>query len=148
MKIECRWQNGMILSATNGQHTVEMDSKKPFGTESQMSPKDLVVAGLCGCTAMDIVGLMRKHKQEMTAFEIVATVKASENGHPIVFKEINMLLKFTGNIDPEILLESVRLSQTKYCGVSAMLSKALPITYRVELNEREIGSGHADFDAQ
>jgi uncharacterized OsmC-like protein len=49
-------------------------------------------------------------------------------------------------VDKDILLESVRLSQTKFCSISAMLSKAFPIKYKIQLNGEFIGEGMADFD--
>jgi putative redox protein len=135
----------MKFVCTDSTHDVPMDAKKPFGSESAMSPKDLVVAGLCGCTAMDVVGLLKKHKATVTEFEIDADVTASTTGHPVVFSEIQLLFRLQGTIDPDVLLESIRLSQSKYCGVSAMLSRAVPIVYQVKLNGQKIGEGRADF---
>jgi putative redox protein len=146
VQINCVWQDNMKLVGSVSDHQVQMDAKKPFGGDSAMSPKELVVSGLCGCTAMDVVGLMKKHKQTIESFEIRADVATTEKGHPNVFTKIDLLFKLKGAIEPAILLESVHLSQSKYCGVSAMLSKAVPINYRVELNGKEIGTGTANFD--
>lgn len=147
MQISCRWQQNMEFIGANLEHQVQMDAKKPFGAGSSMSPKELVVSGLCGCTAMDVVGLMKKHKQTVAEFEVLADVAVTEKGHPVVFTGIELTFKLKGAIEPAILLESIQLSQTKYCGVSAMLAKAVPISYRVELNSEEIGTGKADFGA-
>lgn len=145
MQIVCKWQEGMKFTGTDSKHPVSMDAKKPFGAESAMSPKDLVICGLCGCTAMDVVGLMKKHKQSIEEFEIIADVTLTEKVHPLVFQRIELLFKLKGAIEPAILLDSIQLSQTKFCGVSAMLSKAVPIYYSVSLNGESIGSGKADF---
>lgn len=145
MQINCVWQDNMKFVSSVSEHQVHMDAKKPFGGESALSPKELVVSGLCGCTAMDVVGLMQKHQQTIEAFEIRADVATTEKGHPNVFTNIDLLFKLKGAIAPAILLESIHLSQSKYCGVSAMLSKASPINYRVELNGKEIGTGTANF---
>lgn len=135
----------MEFTGADSEHQVQMDAKKPFGAGSSMSPKELVVSGLCGCTAMDVVGLMKKHKQTVAEFEIIADVAMTEKGHPIVFTGIELAFKLKGAIEPSILLESIHLSQSKFCGVSAMLSKAVSINYRVELNGEEIGTGKANF---
>ncbi len=145
MQIVCRWQEGMKFTGTDSKHPVSMDAKKPFGAESAMSPKDLVICGLCGCTAMDVVGLMKKHKQTIEEFEVTADVTMTEKVHPLVFERIELLFTLKGAIEPAILLESILLSQSKFCGVSAMLSKAVPIHYSVSLNGETIGSGKADF---
>ena len=145
MKITCQWQENMKFVAKDSKNQIEMDAKKPFGNESAMTPKELLVAGLCGCTAMDVVGLLKKHKQTMDSFEIQADVTESDKGHPKVFDTITLNFQFKGNIDTTILLDSVKLSQTKFCGVSAMLSKAVKIQYKVSLNSEAIGEGKADF---
>lgn len=137
----------MKFDGDNSEYHVLMDAKKPFGAGSALTPKELVVQGLCGCTGMDVIGLMRKHKQTVESFVVTADVSMNESGHPIVFTAIDLQFKLKGKIDAAILLESVSLSQRKFCGVSAMLAKAVPIHYRVELNGEEIGIGKADFGA-
>lgn len=146
MQIKCSWQNGMLFSSTNGTHEVSMDAKKPFGADSKMTPKDLVVAGLCGCTAMDVVGLMKKYKQVFESFDVSANVSVSHGVHPVVFTGIELTFSLAGDIDPDVLIEAIELSQTKYCGVSAMLSASVPISYQVELNGEIIGSGKANYN--
>lgn len=145
MHITCQWQEQMKFDGDNSEYHVLMDAKKPFGSGSAMTPKELVVQGLCGCTGMDVIGLMRKHKQTVEEFAVTADVSMSESGHPVVFTSIELQYKLKGAIEAGVLLESVNLSQRKFCGVSAMLAKAVPIHYRVELNGEVIGSGKADF---
>lgn len=147
MHVTCQWQEQMKFIGDNAEYHVPMDAKKPFGSGSAMTPKELVVQGLCGCTGMDVIGLLRKNKQSVNTFAITADVTMSQSGHPVVFTAINLVFKLKGAIDPTILMESVTLSQKKFCGVSAMLAKAVPIHFRVELNGEEIGTGTADFSA-
>lgn len=147
MRLTCHWQDNMKFVSSDSTHEVPMDAKRPFGSESALSPKEFVIAGLCGCTAMDIVGLLKKHKATVRGFDIDADVTTSTDGHPVVFTKIQLLFKLQGTIEPDVLLESIRLSQSKYCGVSAMLSRAVPISYRVELNGQDIGEGKADFES-
>lgn len=146
MKINCVWNEGMRFTAEGGGHSVSMDAKRPMGTGSALTPKELVLAGLCGCTAMDVAGLMRKYRQEMDQFEISAEATVTEGLHPIVFKEISLLFSVGGNVEAPKLIEAVGLSQTKYCGVSAMISKSASIHYRVILNEKEIHTGDSHFE--
>ena len=138
MKIETKWTEKMMFVSSAEGHEVKMDTKSPIGTDTALSPKQLVVAGLAGCTAMDVVALMRKHKQPIESFEIEAEVEKSAGGYPEVFTNVLLIFKLRGDLDHAKVREAVTLSQTKYCGVSAMLSKAFPIKYRIEINGAQI----------
>lgn len=135
----------MRFTAVADNHSVDMDTKPPIGTDTALSPKQLVLAAICGCTAMDVVALLKKYKQPLESFQIEAESTLSEGKHPIIFKEVRLMFKLTGVIDNAKLIEAITLSQTKYCSVSAMISKAVPISYVIELNGKNIGSGRADF---
>jgi putative redox protein len=143
MKTSTVWKTNMSFTGECNGNTVSMDAKPPLGKAEGMTPKELVVIGLSGCTAMDVIALMKKHKQEVKTLNVEADVSKSSGGYPEVFTHIKLTFKAEGNIDKEKLIESVTLSQTKYCGVSAMLAKALPIDYKVVLNGEEITTGKA-----
>ena len=146
MKLTTHWtQEKFHLLSTDGRHEVRMDTRPPLGDDSDMTPKQLVVAGLAGCTLMDVVALMRKHHQPVELLEVDAEVEKSTGGYPEVFTAVLLTFRLKGNLDPARVLDAVEASQTKYCGVSAMLSKAFPIRYRVELNAERIGEGEARF---
>jgi putative redox protein len=146
MKLNCTWNEGLKFTASSNSHSVSMDAKPPLGTDTALSPKQLLFAGICGCTGMDVVALLRKYKQPLESFHIDAETTLTEGGYPQIFKEVRLVFKVTGPLDAEKVMEAVTLSQTKYCGVSAMVSPAVPITYTVELNGNKIGSGQADFN--
>lgn len=145
MKTVLSWKEGMHFEAETGGNVVPMDAKPPLGKNLGMTPKELVAAGLGGCTAMDVVALLKKHKQTYEKFEVDVDVTMSTGKTPAVFTEALLTFKLTGSVDKNIFLDSVRLSQTKYCGVSEMLQKAFPIRYVVILNSEQIGEGQADF---
>lgn len=145
MKIVLNWDSAMKLTASSGNLSTTMDAKPPIGAGSAMTPKELVAAGLAGCTAMDVLALFKKHHQTVDSFEVTVDIEASQGGHPAVFVKADITFIAKGRIDKSIYLEAVRLSQTKYCGVSAMLSKAFPIHYKVILNDEMIGDGQAQF---
>jgi len=90
---------------------------------------------------MDVAALLKKHKQQPESFEIAVEIVPSVGKQPAVFESAMLTYRVLGPVDPAVLSEAVLLSQTKYCGVSAMLAKAFPIHYRVELNGVEISSG-------
>ena len=70
MKSVLNWTEGMKFTAASDNHSVDMDAKSPIGKGSAITPKELILAGLGGCTAMDVIALMRKHKQEVQSFEV------------------------------------------------------------------------------
>ncbi len=146
MKSVLKWTEGMQFEATAESHTVKMDAKSPLGKNEYMTPKELVATGLAGCTAMDVIALLKKHKQAYTNFEVAADVTMSTGGYPSVFTHVELTFSATGEVDPKILIEAAHLSQTKYCGVSAMILKACPIHYTVVLNNETIGEGNAQFN--
>lgn len=146
MKVGLKWQDAMRFQGFADGQEVAMDAKAPIGRGSAPTPKELVALGIGGCTAMDIIALLKKHKQIPTAFSIEVDVEPSTGVQPAVFVSAMITFDVEGPVETQTLLESVHLSQTKYCGVSAMLAKAFPIRYRVFLNGGEIGSGQAKFD--
>jgi putative redox protein len=145
MKLNLSWQEKMVFVASAAGSETRMDAKAPIGQGSALTPKELVLAGLCGCTAMDVIALMRKHKQSVTRFDVKADVSVSEGGHPVVFTAATLTFELDGEVDPAVALEAVTLSQTKYCGVSSMLSKAFPIEWELVVNGTSVGQGRAEF---
>lgn len=145
MKPVLRWTEGMAFKAEIDGNNVNLDAKSPLGKDTGPTPKELVAVGLGGCTAMDVIALLKKHKQMPETFEVEVEVTQSEGPHPKVFSLAKVKYSVTGRVDSAVLIESVRLSQTKFCGVSAMLSKAFPITHEIFLNGIKIGQGEANF---
>jgi putative redox protein len=145
MQAQLKWTGGMKFEATTDGHLVQMDAKSPIGAGSAMTPKDLVAVALGGCTAMDVIALLKKHKQDYKSLDVLVDIAISNSGQPVVFTSAALTFRATGTIDKAIFLDAVRLSQTKYCGVSAMLVKSFPIKYVVELNGDQIGEGNTDF---
>lgn len=148
MRTTLNWTGGMKFEATADGKAVLMDAKRPIGTATAQTPKELVAAGLGGCTAMDVVALLKKHKQDLKSLQVDVDIETVKYLHTTTFGHAAITFTAHGTVDPQILLESVRLSQTRYCGVSAMLVRAFPIDYTVILNGEEIGTGKAEFAAE
>lgn len=145
MKLKSTWTEKMRFTTEIDNHSVIMDAKPPIGKDTGITPKQMLIAAICGCTGMDVVSLLKKYKQPLSKFEIEAEAFTTEGAHPIVYKEVQLVFKIEGDLIKEKVLEAITLSQTKYCGVSAMLSKSFPISYTVQLNSENIGSGSAQF---
>jgi putative redox protein len=145
MKLKTKWSNKLTFIAEADGHSLTMDTKPPLGADTGLTPKQLLLAAACGCTGMDVASLLRKYKQPFESLEIEAAATLSEGTRPAVFTAMELSFEIKGQVEPAKALEAVRLSQTQYCSVNAMLSKAFPITYTVRLNSEPIGSGEAHF---
>jgi putative redox protein len=131
-KINTVWKEKMAFDSQLGNHTIRMDTMPEMGDDSGPSPKQLVLAGLAGCTGMDVASLLKKMRVEYDSFEIYTEADLTEE-HPKVFSEIRLVYRFKGeNIDKAKVEKAVNLSKDRYCGVSAMLKKNSPIHFRIE----------------
>lgn len=146
MQIKLEWKEKMQFVSVAGKREVAMDAKAPLGRGLGQTPKELLASSICGCTAMDVIAMMRKYRQEPSGFEVKASFDLSEGDHPKVFTAARLSFHLDGSLEEEKALEAVRLSQTRYCGVTAMLTKAFPIHWEVFVNGRQIGTGQAEFD--
>ena len=134
-EIETQWMGKMQFNALVNGHTIIMDAPERVGGEDNGSiPKPFVLTALSGCTGMDIVSILRKSNKEVTDFSIKVTGELSKQV-PIEYVSMHVLYEFQGEASRrDDALEAVNLSQEKYCGVSHMLKKALPITWEVNYN--------------
>jgi putative redox protein len=105
------------------------------GANDGASPMEMILMALGGCTAFDVVSILKKKKQDVTNFEIlVHGDRATE--HPMVYTDITLEYVVTGHLlDPEAVHRAVELSETKYCSVAAMLRQAAKITIKITTKE-------------
>jgi len=105
------------------------------GDNDGMRPMELILTGLAGCTAMDVMSILSKKRQKITGFEVRAhTDRANE--HPKVFTAIHLHYVVRGEgIDHAAVERAMELSETKYCPAQAMLSKVATITMTYEVIE-------------
>ena len=129
------WQGGMKFegSASSG-FSLTMDSAAAHGGQDcGFRPMELVLVSLAGCTAMDVISILKKKRQDVTAFEIRVKGRSAEQ-HPKVYTEIEVEYVVTGRgVDPTAVERAIALSETKYCPVQATLRPTANIrsTYRV-----------------
>ena len=146
MHAEIRHEGKFTFSSTIRDHKFYMDTQVAAGGDNKgPSPKELLVAAVIGCTGMDIVTLLKKHK--MTTDTLVISGDAEpRTEHPRIFSGFEIVFTATGNnVGAAELMEAAHLSLTKYCGVTAMISKTVPVQYRVILNGNDVGTGKAEF---
>ena len=137
--MECivRWSGGMtFLAETGSNHLVTMDGA-PDGGGRNLAPRpmEMVLVGTGGCTAYDVVAILRKSGQEVTGCEVrLSSERAATD--PKVFTRIHMHFVVRGkNLKPTVVAHALRLSHEKYCSASIMLGKTAEITEDFEIVE-------------
>jgi putative redox protein len=137
MNSKVTWKSNLAFDGTAGSGlTVPLDGSPAAGGEGKgFLPLELLAMGLAGCTAMDVISILQKMQQQVSAFEVnVKTERASE--HPKVFTNIAIEYVVTGkNIDRSSVEKAVNLSETRYCAAEAMLRKAVPIQSEIKIIE-------------
>jgi len=126
------WKGKMVFEAkTESGHSVLMDAKPEVGGEDKgPRPMELLMVSLGGCTAMDVVSILKKMRVDLESMTInIDSEQAPE--HPKIFTRINIEYNLTGrNIKEEDVKRAIELSQEKYCSVTAMLKEKAEITYK------------------
>lgn len=124
-----------LAGRTDSNHWVVMDGPPEFGgSNAGIRPKELLLLALGGCTASDVVSILRKKRVALDDFEVHVSAEQADE-HPQVFTKIHLEFVVRGDdIRPDDVARAIELSETKYCSVNAMLRSAVTITssYRIE----------------
>lgn len=136
------WKQGMTFEGyTDGKSHLPVvfasGSENLAEYDNGHSPLAMLLLALAGCTAMDVISILKKKKQEVSAFEIeVEGDQASE--HPRVYNHITIVYKLWGKaLAEEAVARAIELSETKYCSVAGMLRQSAEIRYRFEIHQPE-----------
>lgn len=134
-EIEAQWMGKMQFNALVNGHTIIMDAPERAGGEDNGPiPKPFVLTALAGCTGMDIAAILRKANKQVDDLNIKVIGEISKQA-PIEYIAIHVLYDLKGTeANKEAALNAVNDSQEKYCGVSHMLKKALPVTWEINYN--------------
>ena len=123
---------------TDSNHWITMDGPENFGgSDAGIRPKELLLLSLAGCTASDVISILQKKRVKLDDFEMNISSEMTEV-HPKVYSKIDLEYVFYGkDIKIKDVERAIELSETKYCGVTAMFEKAMEInnTYRIETGE-------------
>ena len=130
--ISAKLKGNMAFEMDINGHTVITDaSAENGGNDLGPSPKALLLAGLIGCSGIDIMSIIKKMKVELDDVNVDIEAEVREED-PKIYNYIKIIYRFKGKDVPyEKVERAVKLSMEKYCGVSAMLEKAVPITYEI-----------------
>jgi putative redox protein len=129
------WKEGLAFEGIGGSGlTVSLDTPAEEGGGSGFSPMELLLVSLAGCTAMDVISILKKKRQEVTGFKVQAHGLRADD-HPKIYTDITLEYIVRGrNIDSKAVERAIELSETKYCSVNGTLSKVAKVktTYRIE----------------
>ena len=139
MKATVNWQNNMtFIGKSASGFPVQMDAESSYGgSDSGVRPMEMIALGLAGCTAMDVISILRKKRQDVTQFEVKVDAPRSPE-YPKVFTSAAITYIVVGkNIDEAAVLRSIELTATKYCPAQIMLEQAFPMDLQYEIYEDE-----------
>ena len=128
------WLDKMHLGCVNG-HKLTIDVAPEMGGEDRgPRPKPLMLAALGGCTAMDVISILRKMRVEVDEFSVRVTGDLTEE-HPKQFYKMHVVYEFTGKDLPmDKLKKAVELSEERYCGVGAVYKKVMELSSEIKVN--------------
>ena len=141
VEAQATWTDGerFVANASSG-HGIVIDSDRQRNTAA--GPMELVLMGLCACTATDVVSILRKKREPFIGVNVRAeAVRATEP--PTVYTAIKLIYTVSGQVSRKSVEDAVRLSEEKYCGVSTMLKCTAKIVTEVHLSGAAESAGPA-----
>jgi putative redox protein len=133
------WKDGLSFTATaDSGFEVDLGAHPDVGGKDDgFRPMELMAMSLAGCTAMDVISILRKKRQQVTAFEVRVSVNRAQH-HPKVFTEAVIEYEFTGrDLKEEAVRRAIELSAEQYCPAQAMLGDLMPIRLDYAIFEGE-----------
>ena len=137
IKIELnRLNDAFHFSASNDNgNTVHLDASPDIGGTNQgMRPMQMLLAAMGGCSAIDVINILKKQRQELKDLKITVTGEREKDAVPALYETVHAHFRFFGNLDPDKVEKAINLSIEKYCSVSRTLEKAgATITHSFEI---------------
>ncbi len=130
---------GLALAAFgNSRHWVTMGAPEELGGFGAGSrPMEVVLMGIAGCAAMDILAILKKKRVPLKGFDLRVEAERADE-HPQVYTEINFHFTFTGRgIQSKDIDRAIQLTDEKYCGATAMIKPKVKVTYQYEIVNSE-----------
>jgi putative redox protein len=136
MKIELnRLNDGFHLEAVNEQgKTVHLDASPDIGGTNQgMRPMQMLLSAMGGCSAIDVINILKKQKEPLRDIKITVTGEREKDAVPSLFVEVHAHFRLYGDIDRDKASRAVSLSVDKYCSVAKTMSHKAKITHSFEI---------------
>ena len=129
-----------FVARSNSGHTLVLDDGRG---DTGSRPAELIPMALAGCTAMDVISILRKKRQEVTRYEVRAEA-VQMDGHPNAFTRIDLVHVVEGPTpDVEAVRRAIEISATKYCSVGATLSSGMTEIHHSYLVRDDAGTERA-----
>ena len=130
---ELKWIDDLKFDAFQNGKTIRIDADPDETTTTGVRPKALILTSLAGCTASDVVELLKKMRVEFSDFSIKVSGELTEE-HPKTYQTVILtyLVKLNDAADRDKVEKAVNLSQEKYCGVTAMVKKFADLQVHIE----------------
>ena len=132
-EIACAWKGDMAFAATVDGHEIMVDaSESAGGTGKGPTPKPLVLVALAGCSGMDVVSILKKMREPVSWFNVRVRGELTEE-HPKTYEKLTIIYEFKASdgLKDENVRKAIALSLDRYCGVHALLKKAVPVDFEV-----------------
>ena len=126
------------VSNSDGKSVLLDNKSKSFGEIQGISPMELLLMGIAGCSSIDIIAILDKQKINPISLKMDVKGHRHENQVPALFYQIDINIYLEGNFSPEKAKRAARLSFDKYCSVSKTLESTAKISHKVYLNGTEI----------
>ncbi len=142
MECTVRWSGndaGMSFVAESGSgHAVVMDGAPEAGGRNLgFRPMEMVLAGTGGCSAFDVVLILKKGRHQVSGCDVTLQAERAETD-PKVFTRIHLHYRIKGrSLKPDAVARAIELSKEKYCSASIMIGKTAEITYDFEILDEE-----------
>lgn len=127
---------GFTITDANG-HTMKMDIPEDQGGSGDgFRPMQTVLSALCGCSAVDVISILKKQRQPLEDLIIRVDGERQKDVEPALWETVHLLFEIKGAVDPAKALRAVQLSMEKYCSVAETLRRAgATITFDIMVNE-------------
>ena len=126
---------GMTITDATGNSMMIDIPISEGGTGKGMRPMQTLLAAFCGCSAVDVVSILKKQKQEITDLQILVDGDREHGKEPAVWENINLIFEFSGKVELPKAFRAVQLSIEKYCSVAETLRRAgAKIYFKVKVN--------------
>jgi putative redox protein len=140
MKSRVKWvENVCFMAESESGHAMIMDGAPDIGGRNLgPRPMEMLLMGTGGCTSVDVVMILQKSRQDVTACEVEVSAERAAD-HPKVFTKIHMHFTLRGRgLKPEIVDRAIKLSAEKYCSASIILGKTAAMTHDFEIIEEGV----------
>jgi putative redox protein len=134
--VNTKWLGEMAFEGDINGHKIVIDADPAVGGQDKgPRPKPFMLLALGGCTAMDVISILKKMRVEVDSFNVRVEGDLTDE-HPKHFYKMHVIYEFTGkNLPVDKLKTAIELSEERYCGVSATYKKALELTSEIKVTE-------------